>query len=63
MVLIGLGFRRLSMAPSSIGPVKAMIRSLDLPPLREFLHSLGEFPARSLRGRLRDFAHDHGIAV
>ncbi|HUE19642.1 MAG TPA: phosphoenolpyruvate--protein phosphotransferase, partial [Stellaceae bacterium] len=30
MALIGLGYRNLSMAPSALGPVKAMIRSLDL---------------------------------
>jgi phosphotransferase system enzyme I (PtsP) len=30
LALIGLGYRSLSMSPVSIGPVKAMIRSLDL---------------------------------
>jgi phosphotransferase system enzyme I (PtsP) len=34
MALIGLGIRRLSITPASVGPVKAMIRSLDLAPLR-----------------------------
>ena len=29
MALIGLGFRSLSMSPTSIGPVKAMLLSLD----------------------------------
>ena len=29
MALIGLGFRSISMAPASIGPVKSMILSLD----------------------------------
>ncbi|MFD1695899.1 phosphoenolpyruvate--protein phosphotransferase [Roseibium aestuarii] len=29
MALVGIGFRDLSMSPSSLGPVKAMIRSLD----------------------------------
>ena len=29
MALIGLGFRSISMAPASVGPVKAMILSLD----------------------------------
>jgi phosphotransferase system enzyme I (PtsP) len=35
MVLLGLGVKRLSITPASIGPVKAMIRSLDLTPLTE----------------------------
>ena len=29
MALIGLGFRSLSMSPTSIGPVKAMLLALD----------------------------------
>jgi phosphotransferase system enzyme I (PtsP) len=63
MALVGLGFRALSMAPSSIGPVKAMIRSLDVPALVEFIGSLSEVATRSLRGKFHDFARDRGIAV
>ena len=29
MALIGIGIRRLSITPVAVGPVKAMIRSLD----------------------------------
>lgn len=61
MALIGLGFRTLSMTPASIGPVKAMIRSLDLSTLTEFMQSLVEVSAHSLRGKFHDFAHDRGI--
>jgi phosphotransferase system enzyme I (PtsP) len=63
MALVGLGYRALSMAPSSIGPVKAMIRSLDVPALVEFIGSLSEMSTRSLRGKFHDFARDRGIAV
>ncbi|HEY1502652.1 MAG TPA: phosphoenolpyruvate--protein phosphotransferase [Stellaceae bacterium] len=63
MALVGLGFRVLSMAPSSIGPVKAMIRSLDVPALVEFIGSLSEVSTHSLRGKFHDFARDRGIAV
>jgi phosphotransferase system, enzyme I, PtsP len=63
MALVGLGFRALSMAPSSIGPVKAMIRSLDMPALVEFIASLSEVATHSLRGKFHDFARDRGIAV
>ena len=62
-VLVGLGFRTLSMAPASIGPVKAMIRSLDLSRLGEFLAACESLPSRSFRDKLRDFAGDHGILV
>ena len=50
MVLVGLGFRALSMAPSSIGPVKAMIRSLEINALVEFIASLSDMASHSLRG-------------
>ncbi|CAH0352015.1 MAG: phosphoenolpyruvate--protein phosphotransferase [Pseudomonadota bacterium] len=40
MALLGLGIRRLSITPASIGPVKAMIRSLDLAPLKEEMAKL-----------------------
>ncbi|HZL59679.1 MAG TPA: phosphoenolpyruvate--protein phosphotransferase [Stellaceae bacterium] len=62
MALIGIGFRNLSMAPRSIGPVKAMIRSLDLAALKELLAAQCDI-ARDLRGTLRDFAQDHAVVV
>jgi phosphotransferase system enzyme I (PtsP) len=63
MALIGIGFRTLSMAPGAIGPVKAMIRRLDLAALEEFLASQRDLPSHSLRGKLRAFALDHGIVA
>jgi phosphotransferase system enzyme I (PtsP) len=35
MVLIGLGYNALSMPASGLGPVKAMLRSLDAAAIRE----------------------------
>jgi phosphotransferase system enzyme I (PtsP) len=63
MALIGIGFRTLSMAPGSIGPVKAMVRSLELAALEELIQSIGDLPSRSLRGKLRDFARDHSVVI
>jgi phosphotransferase system enzyme I (PtsP) len=63
MALVGLGFRALSMSPSSVGPVKAMIRSLDVPALVEFIASLSDLSTHSLRGKFHDFARDRGIVV
>jgi phosphotransferase system, enzyme I, PtsP len=63
MALVGIGFRTLSMAPGSVGPVKAMIRSLELAPLEALLATLATLPPRALRGKLYDFARDHGVAV
>ncbi len=63
MTLVGLGFRSLSMAPSSLGPVKAMVRSLAVGELARYIKALGAGPEHSLRENLRAFALDHGVAV
>ena len=63
LALIGLGFRNLSMTPSSIGPVKTMVRSLRLAPLEQFLPSLAKAPDHSVRGKLSAFARDHGVII
>jgi phosphotransferase system enzyme I (PtsP) len=63
MALIGLGFRHLSMAPPAIGPVKTMIRSLDLQRLQTYLSDIQASAAGSARGRLRAFARDHNVAL
>ena len=63
MVLIGLGFRTLSLAATAIGPVKAMIRSLDAGALARFLDEIGDRPDHSLRRWLEAYAHDHAIVL
>ncbi|NQV54224.1 MAG: phosphoenolpyruvate--protein phosphotransferase [Rhodospirillales bacterium] len=63
MALVGLGFRNLSMATSSIGPVKAMIRSLSATELTEYMDSLFSSSEHSLREKLREFAVDHGVII
>jgi phosphotransferase system, enzyme I, PtsP len=63
MALIGIGFRRLSMPFPAIGPVKAMVRSLDLPPLAKYLDVLCRLADPSVRKKLTDFARDHHIPV
>jgi phosphotransferase system enzyme I (PtsP) len=65
MALIGLGFRSLSMAPTSIGPVKAMLLALDAGRvgdlIRDYLERDGS--GDSLRATLLRFAETHGIPV
>jgi phosphotransferase system enzyme I (PtsP) len=63
MALLCLGFRQLSMAPTSIGPVRAMIRSLDLARLLSYWAELQIRPISDLRSRLLVFARDHGVAL
>jgi phosphotransferase system enzyme I (PtsP) len=63
MVLIALGFRRLSMAATAIGPVKTMIRSLNAGALAEYLDEIAERPDHSLRRWFEAYARDHAVAV
>jgi phosphotransferase system enzyme I (PtsP) len=61
MTLIALGFRTLSMAGTAIGPVKTMIRSLDVAAAADYLNEIGDYPDHSLRSKLEAYARDHGI--
>jgi len=63
MTLIALGFRTLSMAGNAIGPVKAMIRSLNVAKAAAYVVEIGNLPAHSLRSRLEAFARDHAVVV
>ena len=63
MVLLGLGVRNLSMTPSDVGPVKAMLRSLRCGRLSIYLRQLLDLPDRSLRVRLQNYALDHGVQL
>ena len=63
MALIGLGIRRLSITPAAIGPVKAMIRSLDRTALSTHLQALLAAPPRDLRTPLIDWAQTNGVEL
>lgn len=63
MALIACGVRTLSMAAPAIGPVKSMVRSLDVPAVRAYLDTILGQPDRSLRDKLKCFAHDHGVVI
>ena len=54
---------RLSMSPGAIGPVKAMVRSLDLNEATVFSSSVLTQPDRPLRETLRLFAADHAVEI
>lgn len=63
MALIGLGFRSISMAPASIGPVKTMILSLDAKKVSSFLDQRLDASDPNLRLSLERFAEEHEIEV
>jgi phosphotransferase system enzyme I (PtsP) len=63
MALIALGFRSLSMAPASIGPVKAMILALHAGRAAKLLDDLIKKGAHDIREELDTFARAEGIDV
>ncbi|MDQ0321565.1 phosphotransferase system enzyme I (PtsP) [Pararhizobium capsulatum DSM 1112] len=65
MALLGIGFRSVSMSPTAVGPVKAMLLALDADKLGEMLNvalddTKSQQPVREL---LTAFAAEHGIPV
>ena len=61
MVLVALGFRKLSMRPNAIGAVKEMILSLDTNALRQEMSRMGERNEGSLRPMFEAFAARHAV--
>ncbi|PZU94508.1 MAG: phosphoenolpyruvate--protein phosphotransferase [Chelatococcus sp.] len=65
MALIGLGYRSFSMSAASVGPIKAMLRALDVGKLSERLDWMlasNEGPV-SLRPQLAAFAAEYRVPV
>jgi phosphotransferase system enzyme I (PtsP) len=63
MALIGLGYRSISMAPVSIGPVKSMVLSLDAGALRRWMGPLVKSGEGNLRPQLKRFAEEQGVEI
>ena len=63
MGLLGIGLTSISMVPSGIGPVKAMLLALDRAKLWAFMAPLLKSPAHSIRGDLLEFAQRNSVPV
>ncbi|MDX2095140.1 MAG: phosphoenolpyruvate--protein phosphotransferase [Alphaproteobacteria bacterium] len=63
MALIGCGVRALSMPPAAIGPVKAMVRTLNAGDLAHYLEYICTEPLHSIRLPLERYARDHGVEI
>lgn len=65
MALLGVGFRSISMAAASIGPVKAMLRELPLQELTELMDRLlaNHAAKHDIRAELTQFAARHDIPL
>ena len=63
MALIGIGIEHFSITPAAVGPVKAMVRSLDIGRVRARVEQLLDRPPASMRKALGDWARRHQVAV
>jgi len=61
MVLIALGFRSLSMAPASVGPIKEMILSLDAADAGQEINTMLQEGRANLRQAIADYAKAMGV--
>jgi len=63
MALIGIGIERLSITPAAVGPIKAMIRSLDHARLTQDIPAMLAAAPRNLRTTLADWAAEHRVEL
>jgi phosphotransferase system enzyme I (PtsP) len=63
MALIGIGAENFSITPAGVGPVKAMVRSLDAASVRGRLDQLLAKPPRDMRKALTDWARRHSVTI
>jgi phosphotransferase system enzyme I (PtsP) len=63
MALLGIGIRRLSITPASVGPVKAMVRSLDVAALSAHCTDLLKGGVANLREPLAQWASDNNVEL
>ena len=63
MTLIGIGVERLSITPVAVGPIKAMIRSLDRSKLTPLINALLDSGADDLRDRLSQWAQENRVSI
>jgi phosphotransferase system enzyme I (PtsP) len=65
LALVALGFRSLSLTPSALGAVKAMLLELDVKKAEALLRPLVETPTKnvSIRQQLEAFAAAEGLPL
>ena len=63
MALIGIGVKRLSITPVAVGPIKAMIRSLDRSAIAREMDKVLKNPPKDLRSTLSRWADRNGVSM
>ncbi len=63
LALLGLGFRRLSITPVSVGPIKELVRQVDLAEISEAMTGWLSNPPDDMRQTMLVWAKDRGIII
>jgi len=63
MALIGVGVENFSITPAAVGPIKAMVRSLDAGAIRSRMDQWLARPPQDLRRALSEWARRHDVAI
>ncbi|MEP0191751.1 MAG: phosphoenolpyruvate--protein phosphotransferase [Erythrobacter sp.] len=61
LALLGIGFRRLSITPAAVGPIKELICKVDLPEIEQAMTQWLKQPELDLRSELSAWAAERGI--
>ncbi len=61
LALIGLGIRRLSITPASVGPIKELVRKIDITEITAAMNGWLASPPPDLRATLTEWALQRGI--
>lgn len=61
LALLGLGFRRFSITPVAVGPIKELVRKVDLAQVGEVVNRLLLAPVADIRAELQRWAETQGI--
>ncbi|WP_284124492.1 phosphoenolpyruvate--protein phosphotransferase [Parerythrobacter aestuarii] len=61
LALLGLGIRRLSITPVAVGPIKELVRQVDLKEIEQAMTGFLASPPASLRDALENWAKERGI--
>jgi phosphotransferase system enzyme I (PtsP) len=61
LALLGLGYRRLSITPVSVGPIKELIRKVDLGEITAVMNAWLVSPPPDMRAALSAWATERGI--
>jgi phosphotransferase system enzyme I (PtsP) len=63
LALIGLGIRRLSITPAAVGPIKELVRQIDIAQIDAAMSRWLANPPPDMRVALSDWAIQHGIEI